>query len=141
MRQALERRARTPWRKVILEALPDLSAGAQSPLELRDATLRRRHGLPMGTRQARRLADGSEYLDVLIEEWRLHIEIDGRLGHDRAQDVWRDMKRDNRSEMQRLRELRYGWADVVDRPCQVSGQPVCEWLGAPRNTAGITKAT
>jgi hypothetical protein len=106
LRAALELRPKARWRKVVLEALPDFRAGAQSPLELRDAKLRRRHGLPMGTRQARRLADGTEYLDVVIGEWRLHIELDGRLGHDRAREIWRDMKRDNRSELAHLRQLR-----------------------------------
>jgi hypothetical protein len=66
------------------------------------------------------LADGTEYLDVLIAEWRLHIELDGRLGHDRAREIWRDIKRDNRSEMARLRHLRYGWADMVDRGCEAA---------------------
>jgi hypothetical protein len=30
------------------------------------------------------------------------------------------MRRDNRSEIAQLRHLRYGWADVVDRPCAVA---------------------
>jgi hypothetical protein len=120
LRAALQPRPKTRWRNVILDALPDLSAGAQSPLEVRDAKLRRQHGLPAGCRQASRLADGTEFLDVLIERWRLHVELDGRLGHDRAREAWRDMKRDNRSELQQLRHLRYGWADMVDRPCEVA---------------------
>jgi hypothetical protein len=120
LRAALERLPQTRWRRVVLDALPDLRAGAQSPLELRDADLRRRHGLPPGRRQASRLSDGTEFLDVLIEEYALHIEVDGRLGHDRARERWRDMRRDNRSEVLRLRELRYGWADVVDKPCEVA---------------------
>ncbi len=120
LRAALERHPKTRWRKVVNDALPDLSEGAQSPLEVREARLRRRHGLPAGRRQASRRGDGTEYLDILIEEWRLHIELDGRLGHDRAREVWRDMRRDNRSELLGLRQLRYGWGDVVDRPCYVA---------------------
>jgi hypothetical protein len=120
LRLALVQRPRTRWRKVILDALPDMRAGAQSPLELRDAKLRRAHGLPTGRRQASRLADGTEYLDILMVEWQLHVEVDGRFGHDRTREVWRDMRRDNRSERQHLRELRYGWADMVDRPCEVA---------------------
>jgi hypothetical protein len=110
----------TKWRRVILEALPDVERGAQSPLELRDAAIRRRHGLPQGNRQVRRLSDGTEYLDVLIEEFGIHIELDGRLGHDATRDQWRDMRRDNRSVVRRLRHLRYGWADMFDRPCEVA---------------------
>jgi hypothetical protein len=122
LRLTLERLPQTRWRRVVLDALPDLQAGAQSPLELRDARLRRVHGLPSGRRQAWRLADGAEFLDILIEEWQLHVELDGRFGHDRAQERWRDMKRDNRSEILQLRELRYGWADMIDQPCEVAIQ-------------------
>jgi hypothetical protein len=105
---------------VCLEALPDVARGAHSLLELKDSRIRRRHGLPPGKRQFRRDKAGVEYLDVLIEEWMLHVELDGRLGHDRAQEMWRDMRRDNRSVVQRMRHLRYGWADVVHRPCDVA---------------------
>jgi hypothetical protein len=120
LKAALDRRPNTRWRKVILEALPDVGAGAHSALEIRDAKLRRRHGLPMGKRQVGRLGDGTEYLDIVIEEWRLHVELDGRLGHDRGRERWRDMRRDNRSEVQQFRHLRYGWSDMVDRPCEVA---------------------
>jgi hypothetical protein len=58
----------------------------------------------------------------LVEEYRLHVELDGRLGHDRAAEVWRDYRRDNRSEVLRLRHLRYGWADMIDRECQVAAE-------------------
>ena len=120
LRVALVASSCTRWRKAVLDAMPDVERGAESPLELRDARLRRRHGLPAGRRQLRRIGDGTELLDVVIEEWRLHIELDGRLGHDATRERWRDMRRDNRSELSGLRHLRYGWADVVDRPCQVA---------------------
>ena len=122
LRETVQAKPRTRWRKVVLDALPDASRGAHSPLELREAAVRRRHGLPAGSRQVGRLADGTEYLDVLIEEYGVHIELDGRLGHDRTRERWRDMRRDNRSEVARLRHLRYGWADLVDRPCEVAAQ-------------------
>jgi hypothetical protein len=122
LRMLIKDLPKTRWRKVVLEALPDVAAGAHSPLELRDARLRRKHRLPQGQRQWRRLGDGAEYLDVLIPEYGVHIELDGRLGHDAAREQWRDMRRDNRSEIARLRHLRYGWADMVDRPCEVAAQ-------------------
>lgn len=56
----------------------------------------------------------------MIEQWRLHVELDRRLGHDRGRERWRDMRRDNRSEVQQFRHLRYGWPDMVDRPCEVA---------------------
>jgi hypothetical protein len=89
-------------------------------LEIKDARLRRQHGLPAGRRQKRRAADGTEFLDVFLEEWQMHVELDGRLGHDDAIGIWRDMRRDNRSERQRLRHLRYGWVDFAERPCEVA---------------------
>jgi hypothetical protein len=143
LRSALTRRPRTRWRKVILEALPDVAAGAHSALELRDAKLRRRHGLPMGIRQARRQSDGTEYLDVLIEEWELHVELDGRFGHDRARERWRDMRRDNRSELAGLRHLRYGWADLFDQPCAVAREQAVilrqqGWRGTFRRCPGCS---
>jgi hypothetical protein len=120
LRTAVLSRRTTRWRSVLLDALPDFERGAESPLEVRDAALRRKHGLPRGERQVRRATEGVEFLDVLIAEHGLHIELDGRLGHDRAREQWRDMRRDNRSELAGLRHLRYGWADVVDRPCAVA---------------------
>jgi hypothetical protein len=120
LRDAMYRSTKAPWRDVVLSALPDLSDGAQSVLEIKDATMRRRHGLPSGVRQFGRRANGVEYLDVVIEEFRVHIELDGRLGHDRANEIWRDMRRDNRSEVEGLRHLRYGWGDMVHRPCEVA---------------------
>jgi hypothetical protein len=120
LREALVESPRTKWRKVCLEALPEVGRGAHSLLELKDGAIRKRHGLPRGKRQVRRDANGTEYLDVVIEEWRLHTELDGRLGHEEANEIWRDMRRDNSSEVLQLRHLRYGWADVVHRPCQVA---------------------
>jgi hypothetical protein len=122
LRAAIESRTRLRWRRQALLALPDLHAGAHSVLELHDAAIRRRHGLPAGKRQFRRRIDGTEFLDVYIEEFNVHVELDGRLGHDRALEIWRDFKRDNTSVVRRLRHLRYGWADVLGSPCDVAMQ-------------------
>jgi hypothetical protein len=78
--------------------------------------------LPTGQRQFRRRTDGTEFLDVYIEEFGVHVELDGRLGHDRALEIWRDFKRDNASVVQSLRHLRYGWADLLGKPCDVAIQ-------------------
>jgi hypothetical protein len=122
IRAALDSAPRTKWRAAALEALPDIGRGAHSLLEIREAKERRIHGLPPGRRQLRRDNDGVEYLDVIVEEFRVHVEMDGRLGHDRAEEEWRDMRRDNRSEVLRYRHLRYGWGDLDDRPCEVMAQ-------------------
>jgi hypothetical protein len=119
------------WRRIVLDVLPDINRGAHSPLEVRDAALRRAHNLPMGRRQLTRKVDGTEHLDVIIEEYAIHVELDGTLGHDRAVEIWRDMHRDNRSEVARLRHLRYGWADVAGHPCEVAIQQavICRQQG------------
>jgi hypothetical protein len=120
LREALLDSPHTKWRKVCLDAMPDAARGAHSLLELKDAAIRKRHHLPPGRRQVRRDADGVEFLDVVIDDWHLHVELDGRLGHERALEAWRDMRRDNHSEVVQLRHLRYGWADLVHRACQVA---------------------
>lgn len=122
IRDALTTRTRTRWRKVVLEALPDVRAGAQSAFEVRDARMRRAHNLPTGDRQFVRHADGTEHLDIRIRKYRMDVELDGRLGHNRSPEVWRDMRRDNRSEVERHRHLRYGWADMIERECEVAIQ-------------------
>lgn len=122
LRLALAQAPRTRWRSQVLTALPDISAGAHSLLEIQDARMRRNHNLPDGERQFRRNGDGVEYLDIMIKKFRTHIEFDGRLGHDRAAEIWRDHRRDNRSELLNLRSLRYGWADMFDRECEVAAE-------------------
>lgn len=120
LREAIAGTPNVRWRAVCLDVMPEVAGGAHSLLELKDSNIRRRHRLPRGKRQKRRDAGGVEYLDVVIEEYAMHVELDGRAGHDRAEEEWRDMRRDNRSEVLRLRHLRYGWADLVHRPCQVA---------------------
>lgn len=110
---------RTRWRGEALTALPDVAAGAHSLLEIIDARLRRRHGLPQGRRQFTRRKGGVEHLDVHIEEFATHVELDGRLGHSRGSEVWRDFRRDNKSVVDRLRHLRYGWTDMLGHGCEV----------------------
>lgn len=122
LREALDGQPHTRWRGEVIMALPDISAGAHSLLEIKDTQMRRSHGLPTGQRQFTRDGNGAEHLDVLIEEYRLHVELDGRLGHDRAVETWRDHRRDNRSVVGRLLPLRYGWADMIDRGCEVAAE-------------------
>jgi len=46
-------------------------------------------------------------------------ELDGRIGHE-GEAKWRDAERDNRHAVLGLTTLRFGWHDVVLRPCQVA---------------------
>lgn len=132
---ALGERPRHPHRRLLEDLLGDVGAGAESPLEL--AYLRdveRAHQLPRGLRQGSRR--GLPYLtDVGYDEWALLVELDGRLGHE-GDGRFRDMNRDNRLVLAALITLRYGWLDVLDRPCEVAAQVAAilvrhGWPGLP----------
>ena len=70
---------------------------------------------------------------------QLVIELDGRLGHDSAAGVWRDMERDNQHALSGRTVLRFGWSDVVDRPCGVAKQ-VAAALGLRARCAACSQA-
>ena len=119
LRDVADRRRTLRHRRVLIGLLADVTEGARSPLEvdfLRN--VERAHGLPAGRRQVRRR--GTE-ADVLYEEYALLVELDGRVGHS-GTGRFPDMLRDNGSTADGLSTLRYGYADVHDRPCEVAGQ-------------------
>jgi very-short-patch-repair endonuclease len=103
------------WKATVLPALDDIARGSHSGLELRFAQTLRRHGLPLGQRQA---AHGPTRVDMAYP--RLIIELDGRLGHDTAADAFRDMHRDNAHALDGRTVLRFGWHDVQTRACAVA---------------------
>lgn len=132
----LAARSAHPHRALLTGLLSDVAEGVESPLELayfRD--VERAHGLPRGNRQRSRR--GLPYLtDVGYDDFGLLVELDGRIGHE-GEGRFRDMWRDNEFAVEQLATLRYGWFDVVDRPCAVNGQVVQAlqqrgWLGTPR---------
>jgi hypothetical protein len=96
LRHTLAARKRMRWRPWIADALADVADGVMSPIERRYVRdVERAHGLPGGRRQLRRdLASGTRFLDNLYEDFRLCIEIDGRLSHPPEQK-WRDADRDS----------------------------------------------
>jgi hypothetical protein len=96
IRVALAARKRIRWRAWLVDALPDVEAGVQSPLERRYVQdVERAHGLPRARRQARRdLAGGTRYLDNYYDAFLLCVELDGRLSHPPEQK-WRDADRDS----------------------------------------------
>ena len=110
-------RPRVRHRKLIEAMLGRAERGVNSELEHRyERDVERAHGLPRGQRQ---VVMGSSLLDVRYD--RLVVELDGRLGHAGA-GQFRDMARDNRHLVSGLVTLRFGWDDVVGRPCQVAAQ-------------------
>lgn len=119
LRAELALRPRARWRRELERALADVAEGAQSPLELHHLRrVVRPHGLPAGRRQVRL---GSWHcVDVLVHG--VVVELDGRLGHAAARSRFRDMHRDNAAAELGLAHLRYGWSDVLGRPCAVAAQ-------------------
>ncbi len=135
LRRAVAGRSRLRHRRLMDKLLTDVAAGVRSPLELNFATdVERAHGLPRGVRQVHSRR-GSAYRDVMYEEFQLIVELDGRLGHE-GRGRFRDMRRDNLALLLGLVTLRYGWTDVVDRPCQVAWEIAAllagrGWTGVP----------
>ncbi len=120
------------WRAAVLESLMDVEQGVRSNLEhryIRD--VERAHGLPRARRQVRVGRDGRVcYLDGLYGEGLVGLELDGLVAHPPG-ERWRDFRRDNAGAADGIVTLRYGWADVTGRPCEVAGQvaAVLRWRG------------
>ncbi len=128
----LEQRSRMRHRALLSEVLSEVAAGVRSPLELRYLReVERAHALPTGSRQVRRR--GTE-CDVWYAEFGVLVELDGLRGHT-GEGAFRDLRRDNRATTDGLATLRYGWRDVVGRPCEVAAQ-VAENL-TRRGWAGV----
>ena len=49
------------------------------------------------------------------------VELDGQVAHP-VEFRWRDIRRDNASAVDGQQTLRYGWADVTERPCQAAAE-------------------
>jgi hypothetical protein len=135
---AMDARPRIRRRKILLVALGDARIGIQSILERGYLyKVERAHGLPDGTRQSRTRAGGSSvYEDVRYEEYGVIVELDGQQAHPEG-ERWRDTRRDNTSGTKGLVTLRYTYADVTERPCEVAGEVARAlasqgWAGGPR---------
>jgi very-short-patch-repair endonuclease len=117
--QALADRSRLRHRRSLLPILNDVAAGSHSLLELRYMRdVERRHGLPRGLRQR---SVGNEFTDVFYGGFTLVVELDGRL-HLVPNQRWRDLDRDNRATLRAEATLRYGWFDIINRPCEAAVQ-------------------
>ena len=130
---ALDTRQRVRWRAELHAVLQDVADGCHSLLEIRYLRdVERRHGLPRARRQlaTRRPDGGRGYADVCYDEFGVIVELDGRVAHP-EHARWRDMSRDNAAAANGAAVLRYGWADVVQRPCAVAAE-----VAGLLNTAG-----
>ena len=119
----LVRRRSAKWRAELIDMLRDVADGAHSALEIRYLRdVERAHGLPPASRQHVVVSAGRKsYDDVRYREYGVVVELDGRLAHP-ADARWRDMRRDNAAAVDGRTVLRYGWADVAGRPCEVAAQ-------------------
>ncbi len=116
----LEHRHRIPGRDVIAEILHDVALGVTSNLEhraLREVLTP--HCLPAFELQAPN--NRRQRVDVLFRRYRVIVELDGRIGHV-GEGAFRDMMRDNAHIVSGYATLRFGWNDVVTRPCAVAAQ-------------------
>lgn len=106
---------------MLARILEDSAEGAYSVLEHRYLTkVERPHGLPTAGRQRRvRPARSKTYRDVEYLELHTVVELDGRLGHEEANDLWDDMDRDIGSATLGDLTVRLGWHQVED-PCRTA---------------------
>jgi len=135
----LDRHPRLRHRRWLLEALDDVAAGVQSPLEAAYVRrVERAHGLPRGQRQHReRTGRRVVYRDVYYEEFGVVVELDGRMGHEVGRDRWDDMDRDLELATTDRITLRLGWRHAEDDPCRTARRVAAVlrlrgWTGFPR---------
>ncbi|MGN6686460.1 MAG: hypothetical protein ACTHK1_02870 [Actinomycetales bacterium] len=140
----LERRRYQPQRQLLRQLLEDVADGVRSSLEWRYyRDVERAHGLPRSERNVRELTrDGVRYRDAKYRQFRLAVELDGRLYHPESRrhlDQWRD----NELSIDGFRTLRYRWMHLDD-PCAVAMQvaralQVGGWTGSPRACAAACR--
>ncbi|HEX5086412.1 MAG TPA: hypothetical protein VFV89_01305 [Nocardioides sp.] len=118
---ALAERPRLRHRAVLMMVLIDVQSGVHSVLEYRYLKdVERAHGLPSGNRQRRVDVDRSvTYRDVDYVEFGVTVELDGRIGHSEAADLWADLERDIVTMTSGGLTVRAGWIHVLD-PCRLA---------------------
>lgn len=138
LRAAMLSRKRMRWRSALTSALAEINDGVHSALEHRCVRdVERAHDLPRPERQVRVSRGGrTEYRDALYRRYGVAVETDGRLAHT-GEARWRDIRRDNAAAAEGIITLRYGWADITRRPCDVAAEIAAVlrlrgWQGRPR---------
>jgi hypothetical protein len=123
LRAAMNDHAKLRWRAELADALTEIASGVHSRLERGYVhNVERRHHIPAATRQARTIRGRrASYLDNLYDEYLVCVELDGNTTHP-ADRRWLDISRDNAGAAAGVITLRYGWADVMNRPCATASQ-------------------
>jgi len=118
---ALGQRKQAQFRSELVSGLTAIANGVHSPLEYRYVRgVERPHKLPRAKRQVLvTLGQARRYLDNLYEEFGVAVELDGHAAH-LVHDRWRDVHRDNAMTGAGIITLRYNWADVTRRACEVA---------------------
>jgi very-short-patch-repair endonuclease len=121
--RAMEARPRVRRRKILLAALGDARIGVESILEHGYLyRVERAHGLPEGKRQRHTRAGGTwRYEDVRYDKYGVIVELDGQAAHPDG-ERWKDVRRDNLSAANGWVTLRYSYADVLERPCEIADE-------------------
>jgi len=139
LRDVAARRAKMRWRADVLAAVEEIADGVHSNLERGYVrNVERPHRLPEAKRQARMRQYGrSAYLDNHYDAYRLAVELDGMAAHP-AETRWLDMRRDSTLAASGIVTLRYSWADISTRYCEVAreiGQVLRQrgWTGTLRS--------
>ncbi len=123
LRAAAASRARLRWRADARIALDDIAEGVHSHLERRFyRRVELPHRLPAPRRQRRwRQRTRTAYLDMGFDQFGVVVEADGAIWHP-VEDRWQDIHRDNGLARDGILTLRYSWADITDRPCEVAAE-------------------
>lgn len=133
----LGRRRGHPHGPLLREVLDDVDDGAQSPAEVRYIRdVERAHGLPEAERQGVTDAGRRRHHDNRYTAYRLVVEVDGRVGHERWADRVRDGQRDREVAVGGDLTVRVFWTDVTSGSCRTAGEVAVllrarGWSGAP----------
>ncbi|MGB3699544.1 MAG: hypothetical protein WBA05_19130 [Gordonia sp. (in: high G+C Gram-positive bacteria)] len=111
-----------PYRAFVAQVLADVREGTCSALEHRYLThVERAHGLPTPVRQAPTESGRPGFRDIAYPEYRLVIELDGRLFHSESVSRDRDLERDLDAAVgELLQSVRLGWGQGAVRVCQAA---------------------
>ncbi|MEI2775800.1 MAG: hypothetical protein V9G19_07455 [Tetrasphaera sp.] len=112
-------------RRFLQDVLTCDSEGAESALELRWVRdVERPHGIPPATRQVRQVIAGvGRRHDLEFDDANLRVELDGFLFHDRSRSLV-DRQKSNATTLIGRGQLRYGWSEVTQEPCNAAAELV-----------------
>lgn len=139
LRDVVERTPRLARRALLKAVLVDAASGTHSVLERGYLhRVERAHGLPRSSRQARGTGAGGRtaYRDVLVAEYGLVVELDGRVHHGTTSARERDLDRDLAAAASGLQTVRLTWAQVMREPCRTARRlgellRLRGWRGSP----------